>query len=324
MVYRALIFAFFLAGCGGGDSSSIIRPDSAATEHGGSVEDDLPGTIILSTGQTTSYYPGDDAYYAKGSPRSYIRDDIHGYVVDHTLDLTWQDSYEDNGGEIKLALHTDAIDYCNALDLGGYDDWRLPYFNEVVNLCEFQNPIMLLDSAFVYDSTIYWFNGMFNDTRLYEGDFALPMLHQSELSFHGDAEFAVRCVRGPRYQGTFERTDATQTVIDLATSLQWQDTPDVDVRDLNFTAAIDYCEDLTLAGHSDWRLPNLNELYSLVDITKYGPVVPDAFAHEGLEDMTWSSTSVDEDSAAAVHFYSGMMLPPLKSDERRVRCVRNE
>ena len=37
------------------------------------------------------------------------------------------------------------------------------------------------------------------------------------------------------------------------------------------SAAIQYCNDLEYAGHSDWRLPNKNELYSLVNLKKYSP-----------------------------------------------------
>ncbi|MCB1161011.1 MAG: DUF1566 domain-containing protein, partial [Leptospiraceae bacterium] len=40
-----------------------------------------------------------------------------------------------------------------------------------------------------------------------------------------------------------------------------------------WTAAISYCEGLTLSGRSDWRLPNINELESLVDDSIYNPSI---------------------------------------------------
>ena len=44
---------------------------------------------------------------------------------------------------------------------------------------------------------------------------------------------------------------------------------------LNYFEAEDYCQSLSLAGHSDWRLPNLDELRTLIkgcDPTETGGV----------------------------------------------------
>jgi Protein of unknown function (DUF1566) len=41
---------------------------------------------------------------------------------------------------------------------------------------------------------------------------------------------------------------------------------------LSWQQALAWCEDLTLAGHDDWRLPNAKELPSIVDYTR----APDA------------------------------------------------
>ena len=35
----------------------------------------------------------------------------------------------------------------------------------------------------------------------------------------------------------------------------------------NWAAALNYAENLTLAGYSDWRLPNIKELQTLTDFT---------------------------------------------------------
>lgn len=51
--------------------------------------------------------------------------------------------------------------------------------------------------------------------------------------------------------------------------LEWQRCDDGKV--YNRDAAIDYCENLTLAGHSDWHLPSLNQLKSLVVCTNGTP-----------------------------------------------------
>ena len=37
--------------------------------------------------------------------------------------------------------------------------------------------------------------------------------------------------------------------------------------------AFTYCENFTLGGYSDWRLPNRNELQSIVDYSRYNPSI---------------------------------------------------
>jgi hypothetical protein len=75
--------------------------------------------------------------------------------------------------------------------------------------------------------------------------------------FYGqDAEYAgLR----PAYQ---ENGDGTTT--DLNTGLMWQKTPDL-VNQSTFADAVAGAETFSLAGHADWRLPTIKELYSLID-----------------------------------------------------------
>ena len=59
-----------------------------------------------------------------------------------------------------------------------------------------------------------------------------------------------------------EPTDADQTWTDEATELMWQNPPED--QEMDWVTATAYCEELDLAGHTDWRLPNLIELRSLI------------------------------------------------------------
>ncbi|NIP19076.1 MAG: sulfatase-like hydrolase/transferase, partial [Xanthomonadales bacterium] len=68
------------------------------------------------------------------------------------------------------------------------------------------------------------------------------------------------------------------TVSDLVTGLVWQRGPDtnldevIDVNDkLTFTEAGAYCDNLELAGATDWRLPDIKQLYSLIDFSGIDP-----------------------------------------------------
>jgi hypothetical protein len=54
------------------------------------------------------------------------------------------------------------------------------------------------------------------------------------------------------------------TITDADTGLIWTQVP---TSARNWAAALNYAENLTLAGYSDWRLPNIKELQTLTDVT---------------------------------------------------------
>jgi len=60
------------------------------------------------------------------------------------------------------------------------------------------------------------------------------------------------------------RDNRDGTVTDLNTSLMWQKTPDLTGR-VTYAEAMANARKLRLAGHADWRVPTVKELYSLID-----------------------------------------------------------
>ena len=118
----------------------------------------------------------------------------------------------------------------------------------------------------------------------------------------------------------FSRDSNTQIVTDNNTTLQWQD--DINVSK-TWTEAIGYCENLTLGSHTDWRLPNENELYSLSDMSKSNPAIDSIFKNI-VSDNYWSSTSYAGVSTDAwyVRFYFGRQYYNNKTNIYFVRCVR--
>ena len=58
---------------------------------------------------------------------------------------------------------------------------------------------------------------------------------------------------------------AENIVTDTKASLMWQDENLPDSLILNFEDAKDYCEELNLEDHSDWRLPIIDELSTLIE-----------------------------------------------------------
>ena len=125
----------------------------------------------------------------------------------------------------------------------------------------------------------------------------------------------------------FTRIEQPSGVVkDTSTQLQWQDDYSDNgnnIKTATWTAAIDYCEALGLAG-GGWRLPNEKELLSLVDYTVYNPSISSLYTHTTISDYYWSSTTDAKytSSALIVYFYDGYRDHDSKSNINGVRCVR--
>lgn len=117
--------------------------------------------------------------------------------------------------------------------------------------------------------------------------------------------------------------DANSIVTDSTTGLEWQDNNISGT--MNWQDAIDHCEGLSLGDHDDWRLPNINELISLVDDSKYNPSI-DTNAFQNTSTQNYWSSSTDASSterARTVSFEDGNQLHYLgKGLSYQVRCVR--
>jgi hypothetical protein len=68
------------------------------------------------------------------------------------------------------------------------------------------------------------------------------------------------------------------TITDNNTGLMWQKSPDLNgdgtikaSDKLTYNQAVSYCQNLSLAGYSDWQLPNIKQLYSLIDFSGTDP-----------------------------------------------------
>jgi len=120
-------------------------------------------------------------------------------------------------------------------------------------------------------------------------------------------------------QADFSRS-SSGVVTDSVTGLEWQD--DVESQMMDWQNAIDYCEALPLDG-ANWRLPNIRELSSIVDDTKYNPTISSVFVNT-ISNGYWSSTTDANytDNAWVVYFSSAYQSNSGKSDYYYVRCVR--
>ncbi len=119
--------------------------------------------------------------------------------------------------------------------------------------------------------------------------------------------------------------NADETVTCSESKLMWQDDESAKTVEKTWSDAIKHCEDLIFAGYSDWRLPNKNELLSIVDYTKYEPAINDAFKNTTTSShYYWSSTAYAFSTVNAwnVDFDDGYTIYNFKNDGSYVRCVR--
>jgi hypothetical protein len=92
-----------------------------------------------------------------------------------------------------------------------------------------------------------------------------PKPKSETTSAGGTLRYHARYVRGAKpTNGHNYRNNLDGTVTDLDTGLMWAQVPGPAV---NWQGALAYAENLALAGFTDWRLPNIKELQTLVDLT---------------------------------------------------------
>lgn len=87
-----------------------------------------------------------------------------------------------------------------------------------------------------------------------------------------------------------------------------------------FDQAKEQCENLTLHRRS-WRVPSLEELYGIVDYTRFRPTVDMKLFGPMMHRYYWSSDSLNEQEGYVVGFKMGSIATVNKAETAHVRCV---
>lgn len=281
----------------------------------------LPDTH-QTTGFTNTF--GEDADFTINAPYYQVNGD--GTVTDTITGLMWQQA---DGGEMTVAS---AAHYVDTLTLAGYTDWRLPGAHEAFSIMDLSanNPAIDL-SAFAPTEAEYWWTSdrQANDTNkvwVTNAGGGIGNHAQSEtISAGGVKRFHVRAVRDLSSQevlpSQFEQL-SPGTAMDVLTGLTWQrgHCPDT----LSWEDALIYADTLTLAGYTDWRLPNVKELRSISNVELVGPSLDGGvFGNEGPRKY-WSSTTLQSQPVKGWYMNTQFGITTYDQKVRRhdVRCVR--
>jgi hypothetical protein len=296
------------------------------------------------TGQTVSYSAGDNGAY-NINPMFYI-DNGNGTVTDNNTGLIWQKcsmgqtSDAHCGGTASVYAGDQAATGCGSLNtsnFGGHNDWRLPAKKELTTIVDYSvtgtGPTI---DAFFFPGTqqfYYWSStAYFHDPGYaWYADFTNGNISINPKSGNN---YYVRCVRGGQTSQSFS-DNSDGTVTDNRTGLMWQKCgPPQDsitcsgiASAYTWSNALDYCNSLNLPatnGYPDWRLPDVKELESVTDDTRFNPAIDTTFFPGNTATIYWASTTCAATSANAwtVSFYGGSILNYGKSGSHYVRCVR--
>ena len=131
-----------------------------------------------------------------------------------------------------------------------------------------------------------------------------------------DAETNSGQVDDPHYTD-----NGNGTVTDDDTGLTWQQEDDNVSKD--WDDAIDYCQGLVLAGYTDWYLPDIDELDSIIDESRTYPAINTDFFPGTNSNYYWSSSTCPAPTwAYCVSFGDGYVVSWYKTGTGFVRCVR--
>ena len=108
------------------------------------------------TGQTVSYYNGDDGDLEKGVawPDTRFHDNGNGTVTDSLTGLMWTKNANQAGISMNFQQ---ALNYVQTVNTGGYNDWRLPNKKELQSLIDYSqyNPALPRGNPFTNVHTFY-------------------------------------------------------------------------------------------------------------------------------------------------------------------------
>lgn len=245
--------------------------------------------------------------------------------------MTWYEG-EEHAKNLKLGGHTDwrvpsVKELISIVDANGVMGDKTPYFDgdyfdfsygpENIDGYRWIDVQVISSTSYISTSVLFsdWWVG-FDEKEIEPGKmYRAPSFLSYNFSdgriksypkeghpYLGTPTWVFRGVRGPAYGQNNFVDNGDGTISDLATGLMWQKADDGKTR--NWEESLAYAENLQMAGHSDWRLPNQKELHSIVDYG-YIPAIDPIFYISDPKAWFWSSTPFIDMVGQAVYIAFG-------------------
>jgi hypothetical protein len=230
-------------------------------------------------------------------PRFELRD---GLAVDRLSGLMWTQDAGLTGFPQTWREAFDFIAKMNREAAFGFQDWHLPERRELFSLVSHSciNPALPTGAPFENVFAGYYWTATtcsrledqawyihLGGGRIYRGmKYGSYMVWPVRRHLNDAAPFPA----AGRYG--IDRG----TVYDRLTGLGWAKIDAPSSGPLSWTAALDFIQDMNAAkahGHTDWRLPNVRELESLIDVRRHSPALCDSRAFVQVPEGCWSSTT---------------------------------
>ncbi|MDW7771735.1 MAG: DUF1566 domain-containing protein [Desulfobulbaceae bacterium] len=281
---------------------------------------------------------GQDGEYQIGTPWPDPRFRLRGQVVEDLLTgLCW--ATDANPAEFPLTWQEafEFIRAMNARSASGYSDWRLPDRNELRSLISYQakrpalpagHPFVNVFSGWYWTSTTAavnsgyaWYVHMDGARMFYGGKNQYYMLWpvRGKSTVLPPAGEAAGSPVEERQESVPEKKEPESRFVpdgdivhDRHTGLCWRQTASLSSKPVRWAEALQLVAGLNQA-ESDrkkgWRLPNINELESLVDCSRHSPALEVNHPFTEVRDVYWSSTTsfFETDWAWALYLNKGAL-----------------
>jgi hypothetical protein len=272
---------------------------------------------------------GQDAVFSSGHAWPKTRFEVSGNIVlDRLTDLMWLQNA--NIAEFPFSWR-EALAFVtemNATSEFGFSDWRLPNRRELRSLISYQtrrpslpedHPFTNIFAHWYWSSTTAaahpdhaWYVNLDGGRMFYggkdqaymvwpvrsSGNATLPRTGQ--IRCYDESGQVVACSKTGQ-DGEYRyglpwpepRFECRQHgILDQLTGLLWGCNADLAACPVSWAEALAEITRLNTDGTSaNWRLPNINELESLVDCAQYKPALPAHHPFNNVQDIYWSSTT---------------------------------
>ncbi len=266
----------------------------------------------------------------------------HACVRDNVTGLTWEIKTKDGGSRDHKSLYqwTERLAYVkkvNAAHLCGFNDWRVPDIKELTGIVSYQHVIPKLAIVTSYFSDLdkigtlgFWSEATSSDIA--SSAWFLYFTNGAANYGKHNKKYHLRLVRGAPASNVLVDNN-NGTISQTNTGLMWAKCSEGQTGNtcagtatvMTWEQALVTASNSKLANYSDWRLPNIKELQTLIEYERDGAVkLNNIYFPNTPSGALWSSTPFALYARYAWYLYpNGYLGSQFRTKAVHVRLVRS-